>query len=96
MVIGVGIGGEEQVLDPTDVAIGADLLVAIAEGVRGAGPVLDGGREGEEADGFGFEVADEVDGDAVVDDLEEAEVLAGSDKLRFGVGFGEVYERDAS
>lgn len=90
------IGGEEEVLDPADVAIGADLLVPVAEGVGGAGLVLDGGREVEEADGFGLEVTDEVDGDAVVDDLEEAEVLAGSDELRLGVGLGEVDEGDAS
>ena len=94
MVIGAGVGGEEEVFEPPDVAIVADLLVPIAEGVGWAGLGLDGEGEGEESESFGFEVADEVGGDAVVDDFEEAEVLAGSDELSFGVRLGEVDEGD--
>lgn len=91
---GVGVGGEEQVLDPAGVAVAADVLVAVAEGVRGAGPELVGEREREELESFGFQIGDELEGNAVVGDLEEAYLLAGLDELRSGVGVGKVDGRE--
>lgn len=90
---------EEEILHPTDVAVAADRLVAVAEGVGGSeGALLVGRRAGEEGGGLGLEPASELEGNAVVDDLKEARVLAGLDDGGGGIGSGlrEVHDGDAT
>lgn len=48
--MGVGVGFQEKVLDPADIAIGADLLVPVSERVGRPGLLLLGRGQGEEAD----------------------------------------------
>lgn len=86
-------GREENVFDPTNIAAGADVLIAVAERVGGTRFELLRQGSGEESEGLGFESGYEVRRDAVVDNLKEPELLAGLDEEVFGVGLGEVYQR---
>lgn len=85
-----GVGVEEEVLHPTHIAVAADYLAAVAEGVGRAGSVLLGLRSPEETHSFIFEVGHELQWDAMVDELEEAELLGGSDYEGLGLRVGEV------
>lgn len=76
---------EEKILEPSDVAVSADLLVAIAEGRRRSSSVFLVSREAEEVDGFFFQLLDELSRNAMVSDFEEAELLTGFDEVVLGI-----------
>lgn len=83
----MGMGGEEEVLEAADVAVVADVGVAVAEGIGGAGFELMGEGEREESEGLGFQIGHELERDAMVDDFEEPHLLARLHQLRLGLRF---------
>ena len=89
----IRVGVEEEILDPTHIAVGADSLAAIAERVRGASHIFVSLGFHEELEGFVFQVGHELQWNAMVDDLEEAKLLACLDDERLGLGVREVDHR---
>lgn len=92
----VGVGVEEEVFDPADIAVGADSLAAVAERVGRACLVLVGLREAEELESFGFEHRHELHWDAMVDNLKEPELFASPDYESTGPGVGQVDHWDST
>lgn len=91
----VGISVEEEVFDPTDIAVGANSLAAVAERVGRAGSVFFGLWEIKEIESFGFETGHELHWDAMVDNLEESEVFAGFDNGGTGLRVRQVHHGDS-
>ncbi|GJN15211.1 hypothetical protein PR202_gb02104 [Eleusine coracana subsp. coracana] len=74
---GVGAHGEEEVLEPPDVAVPPDALAAVPEGARGARHVeLVLPRKREERHGAGLQILGEARGHAVVGRPEEPDAAA--------------------
>ncbi|KAF7840472.1 hypothetical protein G2W53_002770 [Senna tora] len=84
------IGIEKKVLDPTHIAVGSNSLGSIAEGVRRSRFIFLRLRKFEELESLVFERGHEVQWDAMVDELEEAEFLGGLDYEGLGVRVREV------
>lgn len=90
----VGIGGEKQVLDPPDIAIRPDPPAPVTERLGRTGPVLLGLWLVEELHRFGLRPVHQLQGDPMVDHLEEPELLAGSHEECTCVWVGQVDGRD--
>ena len=72
-------GCEEEIFDPTDVAVGTNTLVSISEGIGRPCFFLLRERQREELDSLCFQIGDEFSWDAMVDDLEESKLFTGLD-----------------
>lgn len=83
---GEAVGIEQKILETTKIAGCPNSLVAVSRGIRRACFFLLRERKREEAEGFSFQGGDEVHGDVMVGDLEEAKVLAGLNEEGLGVG----------
>lgn len=95
VVMTVVVGGvEEEILDPTEIAIEADLFAGVAKRLRWASFIFLRLREIEKLGGFGFEFVDKVQGDTMVNHFEEAVIFTGFDKVGSGVGVVHVYYWD--
>lgn len=70
---GEGLGGDrhEEVLHPANIAIAADTLASVAEGVSSSGKLLFRLRGREKIHGFFLQLRNELHRDAVVGDLKE-------------------------
>ncbi|MED6141664.1 hypothetical protein PIB30_105693, partial [Stylosanthes scabra] len=94
------VGVEEEVLDPAEVAVGANSVAAVAERVVRRGSHMHVFKRRlmrvvEEVKGMVFEVGDEVKWNPMVDELEEAIVIAGLDHYGLGLRVGEIHLRSA-
>ena len=86
---------EQKVLNPTNIAAWSNSLVSVSRRIRRPCFFLLRERKWEEVDSFSFQLGDEVHRDTMVDDLEEAKLLAGLNEEGFGVRLWEVYERNS-
>lgn len=87
-------GGEEKILNPAHISVGPDFLVTVAEGALRARFVLLLLGQFEEFNSLVFEHIQELHGNAMVDDLEEPEILARFDQNLLGVRIGKVDNRN--
>lgn len=91
---GIRVGAEEEVLDPTHVTVCADSLAAVAERVGRTGIVFLGLALHEEPERFILQTGYHLEGNAMVDHLEETNLLAGLDHDGFGIRAWEINLRN--
>lgn len=82
---------QQEKFNPTHIPIWSDSLVSVAKWVRRPYFLFLKRRQGEELDCFWFQFGDELHRNAVIDHLEETELLAGGNEAGFRVGFRQVY-----
>lgn len=90
-----GVCVEEEILDPSNVAVWADPFASVSKRVWWARTVLLVLGLSEELLGLRFQLRRELGRNAVVDDLEESELPAGLGHGGGGAGVGEVDDGDS-
>ena len=83
-------GIEEKIFNPTHITTRADCFAAIAKRVGWATSVFLRLRLAKEFEGLVFKIRHELHWNAMVDELEEAKVMAGLDDKVFGFWVGQI------
>lgn len=79
------IGVEEDVFNPTYIAVWADSLASVAKWVSRAGPVFFRLWQVEELESLSLKGGHELQWDSMIDQLEKAVLFAGPDDLALGI-----------